>query len=58
LFAAVRQRASVIARLSNHLPRGAYLRQLSYGLVMGKFSHTLAAVARSRLEDEDNASVN
>jgi hypothetical protein len=29
---------------------------LSYGLVMGKFSHALAAVARPRLELEDNAS--
>jgi hypothetical protein len=58
LLAAVRQRASVVALLANHLPRGAYLRQLSYGLVMGKFSHALAAVARPRLEHKDNASVN
>jgi hypothetical protein len=50
LLAAVRQRASVIARLSNHLPRGAYLQQLSYRLVVGKFSHALVAVARPRLE--------
>jgi hypothetical protein len=57
LLAAVRQRASVVARLANHLPRGAYLRQLSYGLVISKFSHALAAVARPRLENEDNASV-
>jgi hypothetical protein len=57
LLAAVRQRASVVARLANHQPRGAYLRQLSYGLVMGKFSHALVAVARPRLEHEDNASV-
>jgi hypothetical protein len=57
LLAAVRQRASVIARLANHLPRGEYLRQLSYGLVVGKFSHGLAAVAGPRLELEDNASV-
>jgi hypothetical protein len=57
LLEAVRQRASVIARLADHLPRGEYLRQLSYGLVVGKFSHALAAVARSRLEREDNASV-
>jgi hypothetical protein len=56
LLAAVRQRASIISRLANHLPRGEYLRQLSYGLVMGKFSHALAAVARPRLEPEDNAS--
>jgi hypothetical protein len=45
LLAAVRQRALVVARLANHLPRGEYLRQLSYGLVFGKFSHALAAVA-------------
>jgi hypothetical protein len=57
LLAAVRQWASVVARLANHLPRGEYLRQLSYGLVVGKFSHALAAVARPRLEQEDNASV-
>jgi hypothetical protein len=57
LLAALRQRASVVARLANHLPRGAYLRQLSYWLVMGKFSHALAAVARPRLERKDNASV-
>jgi hypothetical protein len=57
LLAAVRQRASVISRLANHLPRGEYLRQLSYGLVVGQFSHALAAVARPRLEPEDNASV-
>jgi hypothetical protein len=56
-LAAVRQRASVVARLANHLSRGAYLRQLSYGLVMGKFDHALAAVARPRLEQEDNPSV-
>jgi hypothetical protein len=57
LLVAVRQQASVVARHANHLPRGAYLRQLSYGLVMGKFSHARAAVARLRLEHEDNASV-
>jgi hypothetical protein len=57
LLAAVKQRASVVARLSNHLPRGEYLRQLSCGLVVGKFSHALADVARPRLEQEDNASV-
>jgi hypothetical protein len=30
---------------------------LLYGLVVGKFSHALAAVARQRLEPKDNASV-
>jgi hypothetical protein len=57
LLAAMRQRATVISRLANHLPRGEYLRQLAYGLVIGKLSHALAAVARPRLEREDNASV-
>jgi hypothetical protein len=33
-----------------------YLQQLSYGLVMGNFAHTLAAVARPRLDSEDTAS--
>jgi hypothetical protein len=57
LLAAVRQRASVVSRLANHLPRGEYLRQLAYGLAIGKFLHALAAVARPSLEQEDNASV-
>jgi hypothetical protein len=57
LLAAMRQRASVVARLANHLPRGEFLRQLLYGLVVGKFSHALAAVAQPRLEQEDNTSV-
>jgi hypothetical protein len=56
LLVSIKQRASIISRLANHLPRGEYLRQLSYGLVMGKFSHALAAVARPRLETGDNAS--
>jgi hypothetical protein len=47
--AAVRQRSSLIARLSHHVPRGGYLRQLALGLVGGKFSHALAAVAVPRL---------
>jgi hypothetical protein len=52
LLVAVRQRASVVARLANHLPRGTYLRLLSYGLVMGKFALALAAMARPRLDSE------
>jgi hypothetical protein len=45
----VRQRAAVIARLVNHLPRGKYLRQLATGLVNGKLGHALAAYATPRL---------
>jgi hypothetical protein len=56
LLAAVRQRALIVAWLANHLPMGTYLRQLSYGLVMGKFAHALAAVARPRLDSKDTAS--
>jgi hypothetical protein len=41
----VRQRATVIGRLANHLPRGKYLRQLATGLVNGKLGHALAAYA-------------
>jgi hypothetical protein len=52
LLAALRQRASVVARLANHLPRGTYLQQLFYRLVMGKFAHALAAVTRPRLDSE------
>jgi hypothetical protein len=44
LVAAVRQRASVIKRISNHLPRGENIRQLSTGLVVGKMSCALLAV--------------
>eukprot|EP00095_Tigriopus_kingsejongensis_P010362 maker-scaffold951_size77354-snap-gene-0.8 protein:Tk10362 transcript:maker-scaffold951_size77354-snap-gene-0.8-mRNA-1 annotation:"rna-directed dna polymerase from mobile element jockey-like" len=33
--ASARQRAAMIARLSHHLPRGAYLHQLARGLVLG-----------------------
>jgi hypothetical protein len=57
LLAALRQRASMVARLANHLPRGTYLWQLSYWLVMVKFAHALSALARPRLDQADNASV-
>jgi hypothetical protein len=45
----VKQRAAVIARLVNHIPRGKYLRQLAMGLVNGKLCHALAAYASPRL---------
>jgi hypothetical protein len=50
--AAARQRAGTIARLSHHVPRGAYLRQLAMGLVNGKVLHAIAAVAEPRLEGD------
>jgi hypothetical protein len=44
-----RQRATLIARLAHHLPRGEYLRQLARGLVIGKISFAMAAVVAPRL---------
>jgi hypothetical protein len=44
-----RQRATLIARLAHHLPRGEYLRQLTKGLFIGKISFALAAVVAPRL---------
>jgi hypothetical protein len=49
MLVAVKQRAAVIARLVNHVPRGKYLRQLATGLVNGKLGHALAACATPRL---------
>jgi hypothetical protein len=49
MLTAVRQRAAVIARLANHLPRPKYLRQLATGLVNGKLGNALAAYVTPRL---------
>jgi hypothetical protein len=49
MLVAVKQRASVIARLVNHIPRGKYLRQLATGLVNGKLGYALAAYATPQL---------
>jgi hypothetical protein len=49
LVMAARTRASLIARLGHHLPRGQLLQQVAAGLVMGKISHALAAIAAPRL---------
>jgi hypothetical protein len=42
----------MVTRLAHHLPWGAYLRQLSQGLVFGKIGHALAVVAAPRLSTE------
>jgi hypothetical protein len=42
-------RASLVARLGHHLPCGQLLQQVAAGLVMGKISHALAAIAAPRL---------
>jgi hypothetical protein len=44
LAAAARQRASRIARLAHHLPRGPYLRQLAFGLFYRKLSYTITTI--------------
>jgi hypothetical protein len=49
MLVATKQRAAVISRLVNHIPRGAYLRQLATGLVNGKLCHALASYASPRL---------
>jgi hypothetical protein len=49
LAAASRQRASCIARLTHHLPRGAYLRLLSHGLLMGKIGYATPVFVQPRL---------
>jgi hypothetical protein len=51
--AVVKQRAGLIARLGHHLPRGRPLGQLAAGIVLGKISHTVAAVATPRLTTAD-----
>jgi hypothetical protein len=50
---AARQRASLIARLTHHVPRGHYLKQLAAGLVLGKVGHALPAVTTPRLSTAD-----
>eukprot|EP00095_Tigriopus_kingsejongensis_P003929 snap_masked-scaffold85_size395806-processed-gene-2.2 protein:Tk03929 transcript:snap_masked-scaffold85_size395806-processed-gene-2.2-mRNA-1 annotation:"1-acylglycerophosphocholine o-acyltransferase 1-like isoform x1" len=47
----------MIARLSHHLPRGAYLQQLARGLVLGKVSYAIGAVAAPRLEGDTSPPV-
>jgi predicted RNase H-like HicB family nuclease len=46
-----RQRSALVRRLALHVPRGEYLRQLAMGLVLGKVSHALAAVAEPLMEE-------
>jgi hypothetical protein len=50
---AAKQRASLIMRLSHHLPRGRYLCQQASGLVLGKINHALPALATPRLSEAD-----
>jgi hypothetical protein len=55
LAASLRQRASLIARLAHHLPRGPLLRQLAHGLVLGKANHAVTSLVRPRLDREQDA---
>jgi hypothetical protein len=45
--------SSLVARLGHFLPQGRYLKQLATGLLLGKISHALPAVAAPRLVAED-----
>jgi hypothetical protein len=45
-----------VARLSHHIPRGEYLRQLAQGLFVGKLGHALPAVVTARLQDSGGSS--
>jgi hypothetical protein len=50
---AARQRATLIARLALHLPRGKYLHQLAHGLLLGKVGYATPIYARPRLDNAD-----
>jgi hypothetical protein len=52
-----RKRASLVARLGHHLPRGKILGQLSMELLYSKVSHALASVLTPRLLPEDKEHV-
>jgi hypothetical protein len=49
MLVATRQKAAVIVRLANHIPRGKFLRQLASGLVNGKLGHAMAVYVLPRL---------
>jgi hypothetical protein len=57
LAAAARQRASRIARLAHHLPRGPYLRQLAFGLFYGKLSYAITTIVPPRSDGPPSALV-
>ena len=44
------ERAFLIAKIAHYIPRGTYLSQLAKGLLVGKVSYALAAVASPRLD--------
>lgn len=52
LAVSMRQRASTIARLAHHLPRGPYLEQLAHGLVLGKAQYAASLVVQPRLNHD------
>ena len=55
MVSALRQRAGVISRLSLHVPRGEFLRQIAVGLVQGKFQANLANTTHIRLTDGEGS---
>jgi hypothetical protein len=49
----LRARAGMIARLRHHIPKGDFLRQLAFGIFMGKLNANLAVTSRPRFLDSD-----
>jgi hypothetical protein len=54
LAAALRQRATMIRRLSYSIPRGPLLHQIACGIVMGKAQFAIANIAPPRLTELDS----
>ena len=55
LAKSIRQRASLMTRLANHLPRGHYMRLLAQGLICGKLSYGAAAAITPRLPGDTSS---
>ena len=55
LAKSVRQRAALMTRLANHLPRGKYMRLLAQGLVCGKIGYGAAAAITPRLPGDSTS---
>ncbi len=50
---AARHRSALVARLGAHLPEGHYLQQLAGGIISGKICYAAAAMAPTRISDDD-----
>jgi len=57
LAKAAKAKAALVKRLTFHLPRGRYLKQLATGLLLGKVSYAAPAVVPVRLNNYKEAAV-